>query len=186
MRKKQTELSVVQPAPATPETRIIRKQAKLLDQQRKTLGDISLEAIRIATLQLAVRKLEEGLRLLAQAGITREQVAAFAPQAAPVPVAPVVQNPCVNCGRPGVYQSKNKAIPLAKRPWYCAGEHATWAMREDNEEQNVRAVMPALAQTAPSAPPPTIAPSPVAAVATQKPAGLSAAMAALQGQPSDA
>ena len=174
MRKKQTELSLVGAAPATPEDKIIRKQAKLLDQQRKVLGDISLEAIRTATLQLAVKKLEEGLRLLAQAGIQREQGVTFAaPIAAPPPA---VKNPCAMCGRPGVYQSKNTAIPVAKRPWYCEGEHATWAMREDHEDKAVRAVMPAGTQAQPAAP----VAAPVEAPA--KPAGLAAAMASLRGE----
>ena len=140
------------------------------------LGDISLEAIRIATLQLAVKKLEEGLRLLAQAGIQREQGVTFtAPQAA---APPAVKNPCVLCGRPGVYQSKNSAIPPAKRPFYCEGDHATWARSEDNEERAVRAVMPPGAQAQVQPPAPVAAP----VEAPAKPAGLAAAMASLRGE----
>jgi hypothetical protein len=174
MRKKQTELSLVNGA-ANSETRIIKRQAKLLDQQRKTLGDISLEAIRIATLQLAVKKLEEGLRLLAQAGIQREQSGNYVPSP---PAQPAVKNPCALCGRPGVYQAKNPALPVAKRPWYCEeGGHAQWARGEDREEQQQRAIMPSGVQNAQPQ-----APAPATPEAPEKPAGLSAAMAALQGQ----
>jgi hypothetical protein len=173
--RKQRQIDLVPPPAPTADTRIIRRQAKLLDQQRKTLGDISLEAIKIATIQLAVKKIEEGLRLLQQAGIERS------PQTAPAaPLAPVVKNPCAQCGREGVYQSKRARVSgpgasNAPAPWYCQ-THAQWAMQEDHIEQQSQKV--GMTTPVASAPPP----QPVAAAPAPTPPKLADAMASLQGQ----
>lgn len=165
--RKPRQIDLVPPPPPTADSRIIRRQAKLLDQQRRTLGDISLEAIKIATLQLAVKKLEEGLRLLQQAGVERATPLA----APPAPLAPVIKNPCVMCGREGVYQSKKARTQGKPPPFYCA-THSAWAMQEDREQQAQEQYKPppqVIEQAAPAAPPPT-------------PPKLAEAMAALQGQ----
>ena len=181
MRKKQTNLFAVE---STPETKIIRKQAKLLDQQRKTLGDVSLEALRLATMQLAVKKLEEGLRLLQQAGIERSVSTPLSqPQ---MQQAPVIQHPCVMCGREGVYQSKRARVQRGvPPPWYCE-THAAFQRAEDAEDQRAVAVAPSMKnetmQAAAIAPQPNAIEQQAPPTAPVRTPGLDAAMANLRGE----
>ena len=109
----------------------IRREAERIMQQR------SEDAYKAAALMVCNRKLDEIKAILNAAGIAvgaapsgYPQVMASVAQPAAVPQA--VENPCCQCGRPGVRRTRPNAFnPTGS--WYCAA-HQVLAARSEFED----------------------------------------------------
>lgn len=129
----------------------VQRAAKIVAKHQKVLGDVGMEALQVATLQVVSRRLmeleqrftieiQEVSRLLKMMGLT--QLVVPAPTTQKLQFADSTKF-CVLCGRPGVYQSKSARVEKgAEKPWYCAGEHAHWAQMEDGEAAQQARIAP--------------------------------------------
>lgn len=134
----------------------VMKRAKVLERHRRVLGEIGMQAVQTATLQVVAQQLADIQALLRANGVISmstsvgHQPATLQGAAPPAPAGPS----CAICGRPGVYQSRTAQTQGKPRPWYCAGEHAQWAQSEDGQAMQASRMMPVKAPVnQPIAPP---------------------------------
>lgn len=125
------------------------------------------DAMKAAALMIVSRKLDEIKALLQVTGVN----ASFPTPATMLdnlrpqqPLAPVVKNPCVQCGREGVYRSKPSQWNRTGS-WYCR-THQVIGTTGELEDRMDRAIQP----QAPPAQPPALQPAPVVAGANNLPA----------------
>lgn len=119
------------------------------------------EAMKAAALMICARKLDEVRSILAATGfnglVTGVSVTATPPvQAVATPAPPPIKNPCVQCGRTGVYKTKPNQFNRSGS-WYCRA-HLVLGRSGEAEDQMDRMLTP----TPPAAPPiiqPQAAPS---------------------------
>lgn len=131
----------------------IRQQAKQIQQQGMS------EAFKAAALMICARKLDEVKSILAVAGLSGVGIsqnilpglASQPPPTKPLPPSPI-ENPCVQCGRSGVYKSK----PSQWNPtgsWWCQ-THKVLAYQTEAEDRIDRSMPSLTAPIVPSSPPP--------------------------------
>ncbi len=174
-RRKRMAIATPATVPEAPAAlqKLVRRKAVVLERHRKVLGDIGMQAVQTATLQVVAQQLADIQALLRANGVVLSTPVASGPaQHGGVP-SPLAGPSCAMCGRPGVYQSRTAQVPRgAQRPWYCAGEHANWAMSEDGQASQAARLI-------------TSRPANTGAVVSAVPAGgttsLSGAMQALLG-----
>lgn len=156
MRKRRR--AAAPPPPSSALQHRVQRAAKIVAKHQKVLGDVGMEALKVATLQIVARKVEE-LRieisqqfteissLLESAGFSSQEAALIQNftglTKAPVTKINYSSPSCALCGRPGVYQSKSARVEKgAQKPWYCQGEHAHWAQMEDGEAAQQARITP--------------------------------------------
>ena len=121
------------------------------------------DAYKAAALMICSRKLDEIRAILQGAGVAQVGQFSIAGQISAQPVvrqaAPVVEHPCVQCGREGIRRTKPNAFNRTGS-WYCQA-HVALAAQSDFEDRVDGALIGAQAAT--------IKPKPVV-VQTQAPA----------------
>ena len=105
------------------------------------------EARKAAAVELACKLLATANTLLAKATGGATPTSLVAPPAAPKPPPPVL-NPCVMCGRKGVWQDKPSPFVKGKPPWYCQ-DHAQAVVVDHKEEKIGSGLMDALRNAKP-------------------------------------
>lgn len=129
----------------------IRRQARQIYEQGMA------DAMKAAALMIVARKLDEIKALLQATGVNAPVVgvANWNSPVAPQPqLAPVVRNPCVHCGREGVYKSKPSQWNRTGS-WACRA-HIALLGQIEQEDRLDKAIQP---QPTP-APPSALAPQP--------------------------
>ena len=127
----------------------VLKRAAVLERHRRVLGELGMQALQTATLQVVAQQLADIQALLRANGVISMSILGV-PAGAPAGVTPhAPAGPkCTLCGRPGVYQMKTaqgKVGPMFN--WYCEGEHANWARQEDGAARITQKLVPSLTPT---------------------------------------
>ena len=117
------------------------------------------EAYKAAALGIVARKLDEIRAILQGAGVAQLLVSPAMAIQAPTVARPIVEHPCVQCGREGIRRTKPNAFNRTGS-WYCQA-HVALAAQSDFEDRVDGALIGAQAAT--------IKPKPVV-VQTQAPA----------------
>lgn len=143
MRKRRK--AAAPPPPSSALQHRVERAAKIVAKHQKVLGDMGIEAIRVATLQVVAKRLSDlEERIETEFRLIRDLLGHVNPPVAQLhKVVTPPTHACVLCGRPGVYQSKSARVEKgAQKPWYCEGEHAKWAMMEDGEAAQQARIAP--------------------------------------------
>jgi hypothetical protein len=109
------------------------------------------EAMKAAALMVCARKLDEVRTLLVAAGLNTAGFPRIGGETHQTPAASaVVTNPCVHCGRQGIYKTKPSQFNRTGS-WYCR-LHQPLANQIEAEDRMDRSLAPAPALAAPTQP----------------------------------
>ena len=126
------------------------------------------EAMKAAALLVVSRKLDEIRTLLSASGLGGAALGAGTPSplfptATPTPAAqpspPQIQNPCVTCGRPGVYRSRPNQFNKSGS-WYCRVHQKLGVSTDAEDRMETVAIQPPSQAVQPAAPMPAPQPAP--------------------------
>ena len=134
--------------------RTLSLEAELRQSAKQIYESQMSEALRAAALLVVSRKLDEVRQILVASGLgTAANVQSAIPGIASQPVVqpspPPVQNPCCQCGRPGIYKTKPHQFNRTGS-WYCRAHMALGGMIEAEDKMDKVAIQ---SQPPPSQPP---------------------------------